>query len=337
MNKLQFSGKGNIIFLIKISVCIMIFFCFNSIYNEVHSAPPYSGTIFNFPNSFLDTDPTTFTGVAYRGQESRRVYDRRSGYITINAYVYIASFSDGCPPYEMIVNPEFSQSQAQELAEKYARNIGQMPICVRTGITGAVIHDGVNPWGGGDPLTIHHGQGLDYESRGIVTETMIHEATHASFDYRYYTPDWYAAASSDGEYISTSARDYPDREDHSETFLCWLAARYKQDRISSGDYTTITTTIPNRLQWYDNMNFELGPISGADTPEPTPSAVMGDVNKSGTINIVDALLVAQYYVGLNPSNFEITVSDVDCSKATNIVDALLIAQFYVGLITLFPC
>jgi hypothetical protein len=60
----------------------------------------------------------------------------------------------------------------------------------------------------------------------------------------------------------------------------------------------------------------------------------GDVNEDNRVNIVDALLVAQYYVGLNPPDFvNIGVSDVNCDGGTNIVDALLIARFYVGLIT----
>jgi mannan endo-1,4-beta-mannosidase len=66
------------------------------------------------------------------------------------------------------------------------------------------------------------------------------------------------------------------------------------------------------------------------------SAALGDVNASGVVDIVDALLVAQYYVGLSPANFDSTVSDVNASGSTDIVDALLIAQFYVGLITQFP-
>jgi endoglucanase len=39
------------------------------------------------------------------------------------------------------------------------------------------------------------------------------------------------------------------------------------------------------------------------TPTPTSggSVMMGDVDDNGTVNIVDALLVAQYYVGLNPA------------------------------------
>jgi hypothetical protein len=63
--------------------------------------------------------------------------------------------------------------------------------------------------------------------------------------------------------------------------------------------------------------------------------VLGDVNASGNIDIVDALLVAQYYVGLNPANFIAAVADVSGSGSVDIVDALLIAQFYVGLITEF--
>jgi hypothetical protein len=66
------------------------------------------------------------------------------------------------------------------------------------------------------------------------------------------------------------------------------------------------------------------------------SADLGDVNSNGTIDIVDALLVAQYYVGLAPAQFDVTVSDVNATGSTDIVDALLIARYYVGLIDSFP-
>jgi hypothetical protein len=227
--------------------------------------PPYSGTIFNFPDSFTDTDPTTLTGVTYAGQQRKTVYDRRAGNISINAYVYTATFSDGAAPWSIMVNPEFSQDTAKALAEKYSRNIGQMPHCIRSGLSGAVIHAGVNPWGGGDPLTIHHGQGLDYERQGIVTETMIHESTHAGFDRQFYTADWDAATKADGIFISTYARDNPMREDHSESFLCWVAIRYKRDRISAADYTKITATIPNRIKWYDAKAFPMSPVAGGSS------------------------------------------------------------------------
>ena len=62
----------------------------------------------------------------------------------------------------------------------------------------------------------------------------------------------------------------------------------------------------------------------------------GDVNSDSSINIVDALLIAQYYVGLNPENFDQNAADVNADGSINIVDALLIAQLYVGLITELP-
>jgi len=64
--------------------------------------------------------------------------------------------------------------------------------------------------------------------------------------------------------------------------------------------------------------------------------VLGDVNNNTSIDIIDALLVAQYYVGLDPSGFLSYVADVDGNSSINIIDALLIAQYYVGLITKFP-
>jgi endoglucanase len=74
------------------------------------------------------------------------------------------------------------------------------------------------------------------------------------------------------------------------------------------------------------------------TTVPTPQPYLkGDVNGNGTVDIVDALMVAQYYVGLAPANFNTIAADVNCSGTVDIVDALQIARFYVGLISAFTC
>ena len=46
-------------------------------------------------------------------------------------------------------------------------------------------------------------------------------------------------------------------------------------------------------------------------------------------------MTAQHYVGLNPSGFAAAGADVNCDGNINIVDALMIAQRYVGLINGF--
>jgi cellulose 1,4-beta-cellobiosidase len=64
---------------------------------------------------------------------------------------------------------------------------------------------------------------------------------------------------------------------------------------------------------------------------------LGDTNNDGNTDIIDALLVAQYYVNLNPANFYPSAADVDCDSDIDIIDALQISQYYVGLLSQFPC
>ncbi len=71
------------------------------------------------------------------------------------------------------------------------------------------------------------------------------------------------------------------------------------------------------------------------SPEPTsPAGLLGDVNGDGMIDIIDALRIVQYYVGiivLTPEELE--RADANCDDTVNVLDALLVAQYYVGLRT----
>jgi hypothetical protein len=61
----------------------------------------------------------------------------------------------------------------------------------------------------------------------------------------------------------------------------------------------------------------------------------GDVNEDGVVNIIDALMIAQYYVGFDPPGFNDAFADVDSNGDISIVDALKVAQYDVELITTF--
>lgn len=56
----------------------------------------------------------------------------------------------------------------------------------------------------------------------------------------------------------------------------------------------------------------------------------GDVNSDATVDIIDALLIAQDYVG--QGILSETVADVNGDGSVDIIDALLVAQYYVGIV-----
>ena len=106
--------------------------------------------------------------------------------------------------------------------------------------------------------------------------------------------------------------------------LHWLAQTYEGstdlviniDRLV--DETTAAIGIPNGVTGQINIT--------------TRTCTIGDINNDGNIDIVDALLAAQYYVGIvPPGDIYIECGDVNCDGSVDIVDALLIAQKYVGL------
>lgn len=225
--------------------------------------PPFSGTIFIDPDIITPSDPTTFVGLTYAGQAPRLMFDRRvDAWVTYDAYLFDASFDDGLTA-EVQVNPEFGSVEASRVeAERYAEVIGRLPTALRHDVETVWIHQGVQPFGGGNQnLLIHVGQGLLYDADGILEETLVHEAAHTSLDMSHATSSgWSAAQAADPTFISTYARDNPYREDIAESFLPYLAVRYRGDRISQTLRTTILEAIPNRIAYFDELMLDMYPI-----------------------------------------------------------------------------
>ena len=71
---------------------------------------------------------------------------------------------------------------------------------------------------------------------------------------------------------------------------------------------------------------------------PDWQPTLGDVDRNGTINIVDALQTARYDAGMTPAPFEVAAGDVlGCDGIVNIIDALTIARYDAGMISSFDC
>lgn len=69
----------------------------------------------------------------------------------------------------------------------------------------------------------------------------------------------------------------------------------------------------------------------------TLPALCGDVDSNGSITIVDALMIAQYYVRIPPSNFDMNAADTNSDGDIDIIDALRVAQYYVRLNVQLNC
>ena len=244
-------------------ICLICACCSVLAHQTAQAEPPFWGTIFVDPNIITPADPTTFQSLSYSGRASRPMFDRRiSGWSDIDAYLFDATFDDGLT-CEIQVNPEFGNADAAlEEAQKYGWSIGQLPTALRTDVQTVWIHKGINPFGGGNNnLLIHTGQGELYIAEGILEETLVHEAAHTSLDATHAAAaGWRAAQTADGEFISAYARDFPAREDIAETFLLFLALRYRLERISAALENTILQTIPNRLAYLDSQLFDMYPI-----------------------------------------------------------------------------
>ena len=218
--------------------------------NTIDAQPPYWGTIFIDPDIITSSDPSAIQSTTYIGQGFVTMYDRRvSNWLTVNAYLFDVIWDDGLTSVAQI-NPEFgSLGLATIEAEKYAFLIGQLPHCLRVDVNEIWIHQGVELFGGGNnSILIHTGQSLNYENDGIIEETLVHEASHTSLDANHEASSgWINAQNLDNDFISTYAQDNPTREDISESYLTWLAVRFRQANISVLNYNLITQTIPNRL------------------------------------------------------------------------------------------
>lgn len=227
------------------------------------ASQPYGGTIFVDSDIVTSSDSSTLVGVTYTGQGIKTIFDRRvNNWITVNAFLFDVAWNDELSSVAG-VNPEFtSVDLAMVEAEKYGWSIGQLPHCLRIDVDEIWINKGVELFGGGNnSILIHTGQTILYENDGILEETLVHEGSHTSLDAMHAgSSGWLQAQNLDGGFISDYAEEFPNREDIAESFLMWLAVRYRKDKISTVDFNLITEAIPNRLDYFDDIACDLFPF-----------------------------------------------------------------------------
>lgn len=223
--------------------------------------PPYHGTVFITPNILGPEDPTSLRDVTYIGRGQRVIYDRRpNAWITVNAFLFSVRYEGA--ELEFQVNPEFGNREAaQRQVDTYAAALGRLPAVFLSRAQKVQINDGHELFGGNwhdRSFLIHAGQGREYIRNGYLEEVLIHEGAHVSLDGAHAnSAGWLAAQMEDGVFISSYARDYPDREDIAESILPYFALRHRSDRLTDNDRAAILAAMPNRVAYLDQQRLDL--------------------------------------------------------------------------------
>lgn len=194
------------------------------------------------------------------------MFDRRpSTFESVRAHCFLAVFRAGLT-IEIQVNPEFPDSSALSVADKFAWIIGKLPRFLLTAVRTVWIHRGRHGFGGGNNnLLIHTDMAEEYEADGVLEEVLIHEATHTSMDHDHLTSDgWIRAIAADRAAISTYARDYPAREDLAEVVGPFLAIKFSAEKLDPMKLAEVRTTIPNRLRYLESLGLSMDSMAASE-------------------------------------------------------------------------
>lgn len=105
-------------------------------------------------------------------------------------------------------------------------------------------------------------------------------------------------------------------------FVLPLSAGAYTLEVSADGYETLTETVQVVDGVVTEHTFEL---------TPDAASTVGDVDRDGGVDIVDAVLIQQHLAGMNPEPFDPVLADVDRDGGVDIVDAVRIQRLLAGL------
>ena len=93
----------------------------------------------------------------------------------------------------------------------------------------------------------------------------------------------------------------------------------------------------SKFMWVALILLALNVFSLSAQAGPQGKIIYGDVTNDEKVDIIDALIIAQFYVGIPISGtFVREAADVNFDNYIDIIDALIIAQYYVQIIPELP-
>tara|TARA_B110000090_G_C13356688_1_gene436935 strand:- start:121 stop:1713 length:1593 start_codon:yes stop_codon:yes gene_type:complete len=252
-----------------------------------------------------EEDETAYSGYDYIGKnwiDTDEIInsDGNNSIINREFYQYRIHFIDDTSKIISILKTDFSKENSINMALFFGNMLGRLPLFNRSKVNNLHIlkYDIVRAWyysDSTDAITIITDASHDIE---IYEELLLHETGHIALDSHLYNDDWFSAEYLDNKFISQYAAsiysiDNPpfNREDHAESYLAWIASRFRSNRFNSDKIQFIENQIPNRLSFYDSNipQGNLYPIIGIPN------------NKRVSSYVIDSLPINEVKLYPNPS------------------------------------
>jgi len=228
------------------------------------------------PQLVTPSDPSSLIEINFL-EKGTRYYPRGdtwSGSLSgsFEANVFQATYAND-KTMNFVIESSIPFAQAETIAGQAAFIYGQMPALILAGMRDFIVLPGNGHPSSGPVTTFYYD--VFYRMGDRIEEGLIHDSAHASLDWparneMYDIKDnrtllprpgvttrdaWLQAARDDNYYVSTYAKDNPEREDIAESIIQYLIVRWRPERFDPYHVQFIKETIPNRIAYLDTFDF----------------------------------------------------------------------------------
>jgi len=229
---------------------------------------------------FSKKDSTTFKKLTFNEEKTISEVNKRVKYSAnwktkkiFRSFSFTAEYEDNIT-VEVLVEYEKDKKDFEKAEEKalfYSKMYGQMPDFLKTYNNKIYIHnDFAEKKGTGNAWVMH--KKLEFHTNLINCQNflgysrcaviMVHELGHVIEKLtKVISPsEWQKARKLDKKKYASKYAKKNSHEDFAESITAWIAVRYKSDGINKSDLTKFNEFIPNRLKFFDELNFNMHPL-----------------------------------------------------------------------------
>ena len=243
---------------------------------------------------FSPKSPSTFKKLAFKKERNIRTRNEFTSKRTKNfrSFQFTAEYEDNITVEIFVEYKKKTKNfkKAEEKALYYSNMYGQMPHFLKKYNKRIFIHEYISNddewfhelgkwWVDKRSQEFHISKNAkcknkkEYMERDLYLYTykqsysecalvMIHELAHVIQDFTSVIPPskWVKAVKLDNKKYCSRYAKKNDREDFAESLVCWIVLRHKLNKIGIMDFKKINKFMPNRIKFFDELNFNVYPL-----------------------------------------------------------------------------